>query len=82
MDAIYPPSHSFILKIWLEHPDQVGNRAPWRGSLTHVPEGKRRYVRSLPELNAALEPYIREMGGDLGLRWRVRHWLVLHVRRA
>ncbi len=76
MDAKPHPSHSFILKIWLEHTVEEAGQAEWRGHLTHVPDGQRRYIRSLAELASALAPYLEDMGITLQHRHRLPRWLL------
>ena len=39
--------HSFIVKVWLEETVEEAGRAKWRGHITHVPGGERRYLQSL-----------------------------------
>jgi len=66
--------HSFIVKVWLEEINQSG-RAIWRGHITHVPGGERRYVRALSEIVAFIAPYLHTMGVEMGIRQRIKKWL-------
>ena len=68
-------THSFIIKIWLEETAEEAGWARWRGHITHVPDGKRRYLKELDEITAFVAPYLQEMGVKLGKRWRVKDWL-------
>ena len=61
-------SHSFVVKIWLEETVQEAGRAVWRGHITHVPSGKRRYFGQLGEVAVFIRPYLAEMGVRQGLR--------------
>jgi hypothetical protein len=36
-------NHSFVIKIWLEETHTEADKMLWRGSITHVSSGKRRY---------------------------------------
>jgi len=56
------PSHTFVVRIWLE--EAAGATAPglWRGHITHVLDEQRRYVQSLEEIDAFIAGYLREMG--------------------
>ena len=66
MNAIDPGSHSFIVKIWLEEAATELGQATWRGHITHVPDGKRRYLKDLSEVASFIGPYLEGMGGRLG----------------
>ncbi len=62
-------SHSFIVKIWLEETAVEAGQAKWRGHITHVPDGVRRYVESLDEISTFISAYLKAMeqtpnGGD------------------
>jgi hypothetical protein len=75
MDPYESETHSFIVKIWLEKTAQKTGRAAWRGHITHVPGGERRYLKKIDDIAACIVPYLKTMGVDLGIRWRVRAWL-------
>jgi hypothetical protein len=46
-----PETHSFIIKFWLEEEaDEGEGRRVWRGHITHVPDGNRRYLRRLKDI--------------------------------
>jgi len=66
--------HSFIVKVWLEETNQRG-RALWRGHITHVPGGERRYVRELSQITAFIAPYLHTMGAYMGIKQRLKKWL-------
>lgn len=68
-------THPFIVKIWLEETAEEAGRAVWRGHITHVPSGERRYLKDLNDISAIIAPYLEEMGVELGIWWRVRRWL-------
>ena len=51
---------SFIIKIWLEETDEPTHRH-WRGHITHVFSGKRRYFEDLPAIAGFIEPYLTKM---------------------
>jgi hypothetical protein len=75
MDPYEANTHSFIVKIWREEVSAHTDQAVWRGHITHVPGGERRYLRNLGDLSTFIVPYIEEMGVKLALWWRVRQWL-------
>ncbi len=51
-------SHSFIVKVWLE--EAAGDNGPplWRGHVTHVVDGQRRYFQDPAGLLAFLGQYL------------------------
>lgn len=53
---------SFVVKIWVEETGDSDNTAPWRGSITHVGSGERRYVKSLDEITRYFKVYLRGIG--------------------
>lgn len=68
MDFIEPNTHSFIVRVWLEEIEDTG-LAKWRGYVTHVASGERRYVRNVSEIAAFIVAYLEKMGVKLK-RWR------------
>ncbi len=57
-----PYTHSFIVKVWLEETVEEAGKATWRGHITHVPSGKRCYLKSMDEIVAFILPYLEELG--------------------
>ena len=68
-------AQSFIIKIWLEEPVEEAGRATWRGHITHVPSGERRYLKDLNDITAFIVPYLQQLGVKLTWRARVQQWL-------
>ena len=66
--------HSFIIKVWLEETAEEAGRATWRGHVTHVPSGERRYIQDLDKIQDFIAPYLEGMGVRLRARFRVRQW--------
>lgn len=62
MDEFESVTQSFIIKIWLEEMVKESGRALWRGHVTHVPSGERRYLKDLEAILAFIGPYLEEMG--------------------
>lgn len=60
-------THSFIVRVWLEGPARGALQAVWRGHVTHVPTGKRRYLTDLAEVVEFIRPCLAEMddGSDI-----------------
>jgi hypothetical protein len=66
--------HSFIIKLWLEETRQEHGSAVWRGHITHVPSGQRRYIQSLEDIATFIIPYLQEMGVKLTLLTQIKRW--------
>lgn len=68
-------TQSFIVKIWLEETAEEAGCARWRGHITHVPSGEKRYVESLTDIGLFVAPYLQAMNAPIGISWTVRRWL-------
>ncbi len=68
-------THSFIVKIWLEETLEEDGRATWRGHITHVPGGERRYLKQLNDVIGFIAPYLHKMGVRSSRGRRIRQWL-------
>jgi len=75
MDAVETQRLSFVVIVWVEEAPTGQGAAVWRGHITHVPTGERRYFASLDDIPAFIAPYLQGLGVTLSLRWRVRLWL-------
>ncbi len=75
MEPLESTSQSFIVKVWVEDSAEAGGYGVWHGHITHVPSGKRHYMKNLDEIPDFIAPHLEEMGVKLGMRWRVRRWL-------
>ena len=73
MDTPESKVHSFIVKLWLEDAGDEKGSAGWRGHITHVPSGKRRYLQRLDDILVFVKPYVPELGWMHGSR--DRRWL-------
>ncbi|GAB4519671.1 MAG: hypothetical protein Kow0047_30930 [Anaerolineae bacterium] len=74
MNPVNSETHSFVVKIWLEHEADGRRRALWRGHVTHVPSGRRRYFQDLDTLVDFIAQYLEAMGVRLGLGHRLIRW--------
>ena len=63
MDISDPKVHSFIVKIWLEDGGDEAEKPLWRGHITHVPSGKRRYLKNLNDIRDFIERYLATLNG-------------------
>jgi hypothetical protein len=79
MEAPESNLHSFIVRLWLEETDEETGRAVWRGYITHVPSGTRRYLTDLSEIAAFIAPYLgveEERRGWWRRWWAAKRWLL------
>lgn len=72
---------SFIIKIWLEETAAEAGEATWRGHITHVPSGERRYLDDLEGITAFIAPYLAGMGVRAPARSGPIGWLQRWKRR-
>jgi hypothetical protein len=49
-------TQAFVIRIWLE------DSLRWRGHITHVPSGERRYIEDMSEIDDFIWPYLEKMG--------------------
>lgn len=75
LDTAEAGTHSFVIRIWQEVTADEGGPVIWRGHITHVPGGERRYLSQLTDVAAFIRPYLASMGVQFGVRGRVRQWL-------
>lgn len=75
MDEIESAAQSFIIRIWVEEYTEESDQGVWRGHITHVSSGRRRYLKDLDEIGDFIAPYLEAMGIRPGIYWRVRCWL-------
>jgi hypothetical protein len=69
-------TQSFVVKIWLEETVEEVGRARWRGRVTHVPSGERRYFECLSGIAAFIKPYLERWGVKFGVFQRLRLFVV------
>jgi hypothetical protein len=75
MEPLEPEAQSFIVRVWVEERAEEAGRGVWRGHITHVSSGKRRYLKNLDEIGDFIAPHLEAMGMKLGMRWRMRRLL-------
>jgi hypothetical protein len=68
-------THSFIVKIWLENSSETSGRVRWRGRILHVPDHAARHFESLNVIALFIAPYLKAMGANPGIGWRMWGWL-------
>ena len=50
-----PKAQSYIVRIWVEEPDQREAASSWRGHITNVISGERKYIHSVDDITAYFE---------------------------
>ena len=76
MEPVESTTHSFIIRIWLEEEANSSDRgAGWRGSITHVPDGKCGVLDHLLDIPSFISPYLEKMGVKPGAATRLWRWL-------
>ncbi len=63
--SIESNTHSFVVRIWLEDPPDEYQEGHWRGHITHVHSGERRYLDDLNDILAYIAPYLKTWGVKL-----------------
>lgn len=81
MDQPEEQTHSFIIRLWLEEWQDEKDSVMWRGHITHVASGERRYLQTLDGITAFIGPYLGKMGVPLKWRERLRQWLLMKLLR-
>ena len=62
LESLNLQPQSFIVKVWCENDSEEGGKIIWRGHITHVPSGTRKYIRSLEEISNFIVPFLDKMG--------------------
>ena len=68
MEAYELTTCSFVVKVWIEETKEEAGQATWRGHITHVSSGARRYFEDLNTICTFIIPYMQAMGVDINLR--------------
>jgi len=74
-------AHSFIIKLWIEESVEEEGLITWRGHITHVPSGERRYLQSLDDISTFIESFLAAAGGISVKKCPLRQWLKRFRRR-
>lgn len=72
MDIPESKVHSFIVKLWLEEAGDETGSIVWRGYITHVPGGGRRYLKKLGDITDFVASYLKENGVKADPSWVMR----------
>ena len=68
-------TQSFIVKVWIEETDEESGQVIWRGHITHVQGGERKYLKHMDDILEFIVPYLERMGVSLGLCRYLKHWI-------
>lgn len=52
-------TQSFVIRVWVEEPASESTPARWRGHITHIPSGERRYFDSLVDMTGFVIDYLQ-----------------------
>lgn len=55
--------HSFLIRFWKEELDTEQNEV-WRGHITHVPSGERRYIKDFDVIVGFITEFLEGLGGE------------------
>ncbi|MCI0391849.1 MAG: hypothetical protein MOB07_24165 [Acidobacteria bacterium] len=59
---------SFIIRFWVDESSQENAPARWRGQITHVPSGEKRYLQNFEEILNFIAPYLEALGVEMETR--------------
>jgi len=62
MDLYEANTLVFVVKIWIEESSNEINQTSWRGHITNLLDGKRKYFQELGEVTDFILPYLERMG--------------------
>ena len=78
MDLPETVTHSFVVKIWLEEATEAPEQTLWRGYITHVGTGERRYIQRLEDITAFISHFLNPPGlraaGIRAKMQQIRRW--------
>ncbi|MEA2589389.1 MAG: hypothetical protein QOH66_2316 [Actinomycetota bacterium] len=55
---VEPPSHTFLVRIWIEETSDESGHLCWRGQITHLPDEERRHVESFDQIAAFIRKHV------------------------
>ena len=58
LDLLEANTHSFVLRMWCEEQVTPNGKHLWRGHITHVLSGQRRYFQQLGEVANFINSYL------------------------
>ena len=76
MEVPEEQTHSFVIRLWLEEIEEETGHVVWRGHITHVASGERRYLKELDDIIEFIIPYLEILGVKFGIYRRISQWLM------
>ena len=67
--------HSFIVKVFVDEPEQGSRSGGWHGHITHVQSGKKGYLNDLDDVCDFIQPYLPKGRPGGKLKSRIKRWL-------
>lgn len=68
-------THVFLIKIWLEDELDSNQKTKWRGQITQIPGGEKKYFEDLNEIILLNLPYLEKIGITAGWFWQFKGWI-------
>ena len=62
MELFEDKNHSFTIRLWSEEKVSDVEQDAWRGHITHVMSGKRKYLQNLEDISIFIRPYLSNKG--------------------
>lgn len=66
-----PSIHSFIVRIWLETPEQENMPPTWYGQITPIEGKEQHYFKTLNEMCRIVGLYLQSLNIDPGPGWQL-----------
>jgi hypothetical protein len=60
LESFEEDTQVFIVRFWRESRELAGARPIWRGSVEHLPSGKRVYVKNFKEVESVMSSFVPE----------------------
>lgn len=54
--------HSFIVRLWPEKTVYGDGLAVWRGHITHIPGGERRFITEIDDIPEFIQSHLKDTG--------------------
>ena len=75
MDMPESKVHSFIVKLWQDEAADETEEPVWHGYITHVPDGERRYLKTLRDIADFITRFLENGSFEGERRSRLKGWL-------
>jgi hypothetical protein len=67
--------YSYVIRLWFEATAAEAGHAQWRGHITNVASGERRFFEDLDEIADFIAPTLEHFGARIRYGLRVRRWI-------